>query len=109
MLADALIFHWATSGILEGILTDYVSVKSKQIQQIIRIQNNKNWEALLAYLLRTKVSFKAAEIAATRLLKSQSFFVCHATYTAFFKKNPTYWDYYIMTNSLTCIIAHLIN
>ena len=29
-----LIFHWATSGILEGILTDYVSVKSKLIVQI---------------------------------------------------------------------------
>ena len=77
------------------------------VQQIIRIQYNKNWETLLAYLLRTKVSCKAAEIAATRSLKAQSFFVCHATYKAFFRKNPTYWDYYIMSNSLTCIIAHL--
>ena len=25
------------------------------------------------------------------------------------QKNPTYWDHYIMTISLTCIIAHLIN
>ena len=33
--------------------------------------------------------------------------MCHATYKAFFRKNPTYWDYYIMSNSLTCIIAHL--
>ena len=80
--------------------------KSLWIQQIIRIQYTKNWEALLAYLLRTKVSCKAAEIAAKRLLKAQSFFVRHATYKAFFKKNPTCWDYYIMTNSLTCIIAH---
>ena len=65
--------------------------KSLQMQQIIRIQYNKNWETLLTYLLRTKVSCKAVEIAATRLLKAQSFFVCHAT------------------NSLTCIIAQLIN
>ena len=36
---------------------------------------NKNWETLLAYLLRTKVSCKAAEIAATRSLNAQLFFV----------------------------------
>ena len=77
------------------------------LPQIIRIQYNKNWETLLAYLLWTKVLCKAAEIAATRSLKAQSFFVYHATYKAFFRKNPTYWDYYIMSNSLTCIIAHL--
>ena len=38
---------------------------------------NKNWETLLAYLLRTKVSCKAAEIAATRSLNAQLFFVMH--------------------------------
>ena len=32
---------------------------------------NKNWETLLAYLLRTNVSCKAAEIAATRSLNAQ--------------------------------------
>ena len=26
-----------------------------------------------------------------------------------YKKNPIYCDYYIMTISLTCIVAHLIN
>ena len=64
--------------------------KSLYIQQIIRIQYNKNWEALLAYLLRAK-----------------HLVLC---------KNLTYWDYYIpynyaifMTISLTCIIAHLVN
>ena len=31
-------------------------------------------------------------------------------YKAFYiKTNPTYWDYYIMTITLTCIIAHFIN
>ena len=77
--------------------------------QIIRNQFIKNWETLLAHLLQTKVSCKAAEIAATRSLNVQLFFVWHATYNAFYKKNPTYWDYYIMTISLTWIIAHLIN
>ena len=60
--------------------------KSLYIQQIIRIQYYKNWEALLAYLLWTKVSCKAAEIAASRSLKAQSFFVCCATYKGFFTK-----------------------
>ena len=73
---------------------------------------NKNWETLLAYLLRTKVSCKAAEIAATRSLNAQLFFVMQHTkrqrMKAFYKKDPTYWDYYIMTISLTYIIAHLI-
>ena len=69
---------------------------------------NKNWETRLAYLLRTKVSCKAAEIAATRSLNAQLFFVVQHTKRCV-KKDPTYWDYYIMTISLTCIIAHLIN
>ena len=69
---------------------------------------NKNWETLLAYLPRTKVSRKAAEIAATRSLNVQLFFVMQHTKRSI-KKDPTYWDYYIMTISLTCIIVHLIN
>ena len=69
---------------------------------------NKNWATLLAYLLRTKVSCKAAEIAATRSLNAQLFFVRQHTKHSI-KKDPTHWDYYIMTISLTCIIAHLIN
>ena len=56
------------------------------------------------FILRTKVSCKAAEIAATRSLNAQLFFVCHATYEAFYKKIPP-----IMTISLTWIIVHLIN
>ena len=67
---------------------------------------NKNWETLLANLLRTKVSCKAAEIATTRSLNAQLFFVMQHTKRSI-KKDPTYWDYYIMTISLTCIIAHL--
>ena len=40
---------------------------------------NKNWETLLACLLRTKVSCKAVEIAATRSLSAQLFFVMQHT------------------------------
>ena len=47
---------------------------------------NKNWETLLAYLLRTKLLCNATEITATRSLNAQLFFVCHATYKAFYKK-----------------------
>ena len=43
---------------------------------------------MLAYLLRTKFSCKAAEIAATVSLNAQIFFVCHATYKVFYKKIP---------------------
>ena len=58
--------------------------KSLQIQQIIHIQYNKNWETLSAYLLQTKFLCKAAEITATRSLNAQLFFVCHATYKTYY-------------------------
>ena len=60
--------------------------KSLKIQQIICIQYNKNWETLKAYLLQTKLLGKVAEITVTRSLNTQLFFVCHATYKAFYKK-----------------------
>ena len=80
------------------------------MQQIICIQCNKNWETLLTYLLRIKVLCKAAEIAATRLLKAQSFFVCHATITKrSLKKIPpieitTSWQIHWHASSLTLLI-----
>ena len=80
------------------------------MQYIICIQYNKNWETLLTYLLRIKVSCKAAEIAVTRLLKAQSFFVCHATYKAFFKKKippieiTASWQIHWHASSLTLLI-----
>ena len=49
---------------------------------------------------------------ATWSLNAQLFFIMQHTKRSIqrsFKKDPTYWDYYIMTISLTCIIAHLIN
>ena len=41
-----------------------------------------------------------------------SFSSCHATYKTYYKQNPTYYHYpfnYIMTISLSCIMAHLIH
>ena len=85
------------------------------------ICQTKYWETLLAYLLQTKLSCNAAEITATRSLNTQLFFVCHATYKAFYKKIPpteiTTGTFHtrgihaiFMTISLTYfIITHLIN
>ena len=78
-------------------------------RKIIQIQYNKNWEALSAYLLRTKVLCKAAEITATRSLNAQLFFVCHATYKAFCKKIPpieitTSWPFHWHASLLTLLI-----
>ena len=89
-----------------------LSNKILWIHQIIRIQYNKNWEALLAYLLRAHFSCKAAEIAATRSLKAQSFFVCHATYKAFFNKIPpieitTSWQIHWHTSSSLTLLINI--
>ena len=70
----------------DGRNTCSFQTKSLKIQQIIRIQYNKNWETLKAYLLQTKLLCKVAEITVTRSLNTQLFFVCHATYKAFYKK-----------------------
>ena len=92
--------------------TDRGTAETPSVVEQNLYKYNKNWETLLAYLLRTKFSCKAAEIAATRSLNAQLFFVCYATYKTYYKKNPTYYHYpfyYIMTISLTCIMAHLIH
>ena len=80
--------------------------------QIICIQCNKKWETLLAYLLQTKVLCKVAQIAATRSLNAQLFFVCHATYKAFFKTIPPIeitisWPFHWPASSLTLLINTL--
>ena len=56
-------------------------------------RRKSHWEPLLAYLLRTKGSWKAAEIAAARSLNAQLFFVCNATYKVF-------WLFYIKKSYL---------
>ena len=104
-------FGWSnapTPGTFHRHINDRKTVETPWVVEQNLYKYNKNWETLLAYLLRTKVSCKAAEIAATRSLNAQLFFVMQHTKRSI-KKDPTYWDYYIMTISLTCIIAHLIN
>ena len=59
---------------------------------------NKNWETLLAYLLRTNVSCKAAEIATTRSLNVQLFFIMQHTKRSIKKIPPieitTSWPFH---------------
>ena len=72
---------------------------------------NKNWATLLAYLLRTKVSCKAAEIAATRSLNAQLFFVMQHTKRSIKKIPPieitTSWPFHWHASSLTLLITIL--
>ena len=104
-------FRWSnapTPGTFHRHKNDRRTAETPSVVEQNLYKYNKNWETLLAYLLRTKVSSKAAEIAATRSLNVQLFLVMQHTKCSI-KKDPTYWDYYIMTISLICIIAHLIN
>ena len=59
---------------------------------------NKNWETLLAYLLRSKVSCKGAKIAATSSLNAQLFFVMQHTKRSIKKIPPieitTSWPFH---------------
>ena len=107
-------FRWSsapTPGTFHMHKNDRGTAETSSVVEQNLHKYNKNWETLLAYLLRTRISCKAAEIAATRSLNAQLFFVMQHTKrrTRSIKKDPTYWDYYIMTISLTCIISHLIN
>ena len=69
---------------------------------------NKNWETLLAYLLRSKVSCKAAKIAATSSLNAQLFFVMQHTKHSIKKIPPieitTSWPFHWHASSLTLLI-----
>ena len=58
-------FHWHKS--------DRGTAETPSVVEQNLYKYNKNWETLLAYLLRTKFSCKAAEIAATRSLNAQLF------------------------------------
>ena len=88
---------------------DRKTVETPSVVEQNLYKYNKNWETLLAYLLRTKVSCKQRKSLLQGIkLNAQLFFVMQHTKRSI-KKDPTYWDYYIMTISLTCIIAHLIN
>ena len=89
--------------------------RQKRLQlsnEIFISKYSKSWETLLAYLQKKKRLVQSGGNPATRflILNAQLFVACHATYKAFYKKVPPIEiKYYIMTISLTCIIAHLIN
>ena len=106
-------FRWSnapTPGTFHRHKNDRRTAETPSVVEQNLYKYNKNWETLLAYLLRTKVSCKAAEIAATRSLNAQLFFVCHATYKAFCKKKfpsieiTTSWPFHWHASSLTLVI-----
>ena len=68
---------------------------------------NKNWGTVLVYLLRTNLSCKVAEIATTRSLNAQLFFVMQRTKRSI-KKIPaieitTSWPFHWHASSLTLL------
>ena len=85
--------------------------RQKRLQlsnEIFISKYSKSWETLLAYLLRTNVSCKAAEIAATGSLNAQLFFVMQHTKRSIKKIPPieitTSWPFHWHASSLTLLI-----
>ena len=75
-------FRWSnapTPGTFQRHKNDRGTAEPPSVVKQNLYKYNKNWETLLAYLLRTKFSCKAAEIAATRSLNSQLFLVMQHT------------------------------
>ena len=71
-------FRWSnapTPGTFHRHKNDRRTAETPSVVEQNLYKYNKNWATLLAYLLRTKVSCKAAEIAATRSLNAELFFV----------------------------------
>ena len=87
-------FRWSnapTPGTFHRHKNDRRMAETPSVVEKNLYKYNKNWEKLLAYLLRTKVSCKAAEIVTTRSLNAQLFFVMQHTKRSI-KKDPTYRD-----------------
>ena len=75
-------FRWSnapTPGTFHRHINERKTVETPSVVEQNLYKYNKNWETLLAYLLRKEVSCKAAEIAATRSLNAQLFFVMQHT------------------------------
>ena len=75
-------FRWSnapTPGTFQRHKNDRRTAETPSVVEQNLYKYNKNWEALLAYLLRTKFSCKAAEIAATRSLNAQLYLVMQHT------------------------------
>ena len=105
-------FRWSnapTPGTFHGHKNDRKTAETPSVVEQNLYKYKKNWAPLLAYLLRTKVSCKAAEIAATRSLNAQLFFVMHHTKRSIKKKIPpieisTAWPFHWHASSLTLLI-----
>ena len=106
-------FRWSnapTPGTFHRHINDRRTAKTPSVveQNLYKYQYNKNWETLLAYLLWTKVWCKAAEIAATRSLNAQLFFVMQHTKCSIKKIPPieitTSWPFHWHASSLTLLI-----
>ena len=101
-------FRWSnapTPGTFHRHKNDRRMAETPSVVEQNLYKYNKNWEALLAYLLRTKVSCKAAEIAATRSLNAQLFFLMQHTRRSIKKIPPieitTSWPFHWDASSLT--------
>ena len=104
-------FRWSnapTPGTFHRHKNDRRTAETPSVVEQNLYKYNKNWETLLAYLLRTKVSCKAAEIAATRSLNAQLFFVMQHTKLSIKKIPPieitTSWPFHWHASLLTLLI-----
>ena len=104
-------FRWSnapTPGTFHRHKNDRRTEETPSIVEQNLYKYNKNWETLLAYLLRTKVSCKAAEIAATTSLNAQLFFVMQQTKRSIKEIPPieitTSWPFHWHASSLTLLI-----
>ena len=91
------IFRWSnalTQATFHRHKNDRRTAETPSVVEQNLYKYNKNWETLLAYLLRTKVSRAKRRKSLLQSHWRLSFFLCHAPYKAVFKKNPTYWDYF---------------
>ena len=96
-------FRWSnapTQGTFHRHKNDRRTAETPSVVEQNLYKYNKNWETLLAYLGQTKVSCKAAEIAATRSLNAQLFFVTQRTNRSIKKIPPieitTSWPFHWM-------------
>ena len=107
-------FKWSnapTPGTFHRQKNDRRTAETPSVVEQNLYKYSKNWETLLAYLLRSKVSCKAPEIAATRSLNAQLFFLMQHTKRSIKKIPPieitTSWPFHWLASSLTLLINML--
>ena len=93
-------------GTFHGHKNDRRTAETPSVVEQNLYKYNKNWATLLAYLL-TKVSCKAAEIAATRSLNAQLFFVMQHTKRSIKKRSHQLRPFQWHASSLTLLINML--